>query len=64
MHRFHFARRNTEMNLLGRRTWALRVAVGYWPCLEGPFFQVGIGYWLFDFWFGKPSYLQTRKAVG
>jgi hypothetical protein len=30
--------------------------IGYWPCLQAPFVQFSIHHWVFEIWFGLPSY--------
>jgi hypothetical protein len=32
------------------------VQLGYWPCLCAPFVQIRIHRWIFQVWFGLPSY--------
>jgi hypothetical protein len=29
---------------------------GYWPCLRAPFVQVSFNRWVFEIWYGLPSY--------
>lgn len=29
---------------------------GYWPCLRAPFIQISFHRWIFEAWFGLPSY--------
>lgn len=39
----------------GRLALELGARVGYWPCLEGPFFSVAFGYRRLDVWYGLPT---------
>ena len=34
----------------------LGIRIGYWPCIKSPFIQFAIGKYIFDFWYGLPSY--------
>lgn len=49
-------RRTTQQKSTGRHAQALGVRVGYWPCLKSPFFQVVVGSYQFEIWYGLPSY--------
>ena len=30
--------------------------LGYWPCLRAPFIQISFNRWVFEVWYGLPSY--------
>jgi len=59
----HCMRRLTDVSPEGRHVQCLRFGVGYWPCLDAFFFQIGIGKYLFDFWFGEPNYAKLRDLA-
>ena len=54
--RLRWMLRRTALNDTGERVVLFRIGVGYWPCVEAPFIQIGFWKRLFDVWYGLPSY--------
>lgn len=48
--RYRFASFATDAE--GRKSWGIGGRMGYWPCVHGPFFQVGIGTKRVSVWYG------------
>lgn len=36
----------------GDRSWGIGGRIGYWPCVQGPFIQFGIGFRRISVWWG------------
>ena len=56
MRTFHTAVRETSKKPNGPHVQQLGVRVGYWPCLRAPFVQVAFGHFMYELWYGEPSY--------
>jgi hypothetical protein len=39
----------------GRRSFGIGLRFGYWPCVNGPFIQVGYGFGRVSVWYGTES---------
>ena len=50
--RLHYRVATFALNSEGKRSWGLGFRVGYWPCVEGPFFQLGFGFKRISVWWG------------
>ena len=37
--------------------------LGYWPCLRAPFVQISFYCWVFEVWYGLPSYKQPTNSI-
>jgi hypothetical protein len=53
---FHWQYRPTDTSPYGHHIIMYRIGVGYWPCLQAPFFQIAFGKHIFECWYGLPSY--------
>ena len=60
---FHVMRRLTDVSPEGRHVQCLRFGIGYWPCLNAFFVQLGIGKYLYDFWYGEASHAELRDLA-
>jgi len=60
--RFRFMMSRAKKSPTGKHLFRIGIAAGCWPCLQGPFVQLFVGFLLIDAWFGLESYKKEPKS--
>lgn len=50
----------SRMSPKGQHAQSIGIAVGYWPCVGGPYVRVQLGSYTFDVWYGTAGFRNTR----
>lgn len=62
MKRLRFLARLNQTAPDGSVVICLGLRVGWWPCLGGPFIQLGVWKWRLELWYGKETYKELANG--